>query len=72
VPGWQTLENDVASEAMGLIQRRLAEIRAGEVRLNRDGDRQFFEKHAGIRPYALETSPLIDLFTVLGEAEEAQ
>ena len=72
VPGWQTLENDVASRAMALIQRRLAEVSAGEVRLNREGDVEFFEKQAGIKPYVLENSPLIDLFTVAGEAEEAQ
>ena len=72
VPGWQTLENDVASRAMALIQRRLGEVRAGEARLNRYGDAEFFDKQAGIKPYALENSPLIDLFTVAGEAEEAQ
>lgn len=72
VPGWQTLENDVASRAVALIQQRLGEVRAGEARLNREGDTEFFEKEAGIKPYALENSPLIDLFTVAGEAEEAQ
>ena len=72
VPGWQTLENDVASRAMALIQRRLTEVSAGEVRLNREGDVEFFEKQAGIKPYVLENSPLIDLFTVAGETEEAQ
>ena len=72
VPGWQTLENDVASRAMTLIQHRLAEVKVGEVRLNREGDVEFFEKQAGIKPYVLENSPLIDLFTVAGEAEEAQ
>jgi hypothetical protein len=57
---------------MALIQQRLGEVRAGEARLNRDGDAEFFDKQAGIKPYALENSPLIDLFTVAGEAEEAQ
>ncbi len=72
VPGWQTLENDVASQAMALIQQRLSEVNAGEVRLNREGDAEFFDKQAGIKPYALDESPLIYLFTVAGEAEEAQ
>ncbi len=72
IPGWQTLENDVASQAMTLIKGRLVEVGAGEVRLNRGGDAQFYEKKAGIKPYALKNSPLIDLFTVPGEAEEAQ
>jgi hypothetical protein len=57
---------------MALIRRRLAEIRTGEVRLNREGDAEFFEKEAGIKPYALENSPLIGLFSVPGDAEEAQ
>lgn len=72
IPGWQTLGNDVASHAMSLIRRRLAEVGAGEARLNREGDAQFFEKQAGIKPYALEDSPLIGLFSLPGEAEEAQ
>jgi hypothetical protein len=72
VPGWQTLENDVASRAMAMIQQRLAQVRAGEARLNRGGDAEFFEKQAGIKPYALENSPLINLFTIEGESEEAQ
>ena len=72
VPGWQTLENDVSTQAMALIRQRLAEVSVGEVRLNRGGDAEFFEKQAGIKPYDLENSPLIDLFTVAGEAEEAQ
>ncbi len=72
VPGWQTLGNDVASQAMALIQQRLCEVSVGEVRLNRESDAEFFEKQAGIKPYALKNSPLIDLFTVAGESEEAQ
>ena len=69
VPGWQTLENDVASQAMALIRQRLGQVRAGEVRLNRDSDAKFFEKEAGITPYALQNSPLIGLFTVAGEPQ---
>ena len=72
VPGWQALENDVAGRAMALIQRRLSEVRGGNLCLNRDGDAEFFEKQAGITPCALTNSPLIGLFTVPGEAEEAQ
>ncbi len=72
IPGWQALENDVAGRAMALIQRRLAETRAGDLRLNRDGDAEFFEKRAGVKPYALENSPLIGLFTLPGDTEEAE
>ncbi len=64
VPGWQTLKNDVASEAMERIQKRLEEVKAGKVCRNQDGDAKFFEKQAGINPYVLKNNPLIDLFTV--------
>ena len=47
VPGWQTLENDVSSQAMALIQQRLAEVSAGEVRLNRAGDAEFSRSRPG-------------------------
>lgn len=72
IPGWQTLENDIAEQAMALIRRRLAELRKGKLQLNREGDAEFFEKQAGIRPYALANSPLISLFTLPGKAVEAQ
>lgn len=72
IPGWRTLDNDVAEAAMALIRRRLEEVRAGELWLNREGDAEFFEKEAGIKPYALEASPLVGLFTLPGDAVEAQ
>lgn len=71
VPGWRTLGNDIAGEAMTRIQQRIGEVRAGELRLNRDGDGEFFEKQAGIKPYALEVSPLIGLFSLPADPEEA-
>ncbi len=72
IPGWRTLDNDVAEAAMALIRRRLEEVRAGELWLNREGDAEFFEKEAGITPYALEASPLVGLFILPGDAVEAQ
>ncbi len=72
IPGWQVLQDDVAGRAMALIQRRLTEVRAGTLCLNRDGDAEFFEKRAGIKPYALDNSPLIGLYTLPGAAVEAQ
>ncbi len=72
VPGWQALENDVAGRAMALIRRRLAEVRKGHMCLNREGDAAFFEKQAGIKPYALVNSPLVGLFTLPGEAVETE
>ena len=46
------------------IGARIAEIRAGQRKLNRESDRDFFEKQAGLTPYALDNSPLIGLFAV--------
>jgi len=71
VPGWYVLENEVAGEAMEGIKQRVEEVSTGEVRLNRQGDVDSLEKQTGIKPYALETSPLIELFTMAGESEEA-
>jgi hypothetical protein len=72
IPGWEVLEGDVAHLAMNLIRERLREVRAGQLYLNREGDAQFFEKQAGLTPYALGNSPLIALFTVPGGAREAE
>ena len=69
IPGWHVLDNDVAEHAMALIRKRLDEVKAGRLSLNRAGDQAFFEKQAGITPYALENSPLVALFTLDGEAE---
>lgn len=72
IPGWEVLEGDVAHLAMGLIRERLREVSAGQLILNREGDAQFFDKQAGVKPYALDNSPLIPLFTLPGEAREAE
>jgi ATP-dependent helicase/nuclease subunit B len=72
VPGWRTLGNDIAAEALALIGQRIEGIRAGRIRLNRAGDREFFEKKAGVTPYALEVSPLITLFSLPEEDEEGE
>ncbi|MCU7910164.1 MAG: PD-(D/E)XK nuclease family protein [Candidatus Thiodiazotropha sp. (ex Lucinoma aequizonata)] len=71
IPGWEVMDGDVASHAIELIERRLREVRAGLLCLNREGDSVFFDKQAGVKPYALENSPLIPLFTMSGEADEA-
>jgi hypothetical protein len=70
IPHWEALDGDIAGHAIGLIERRLNEVRDGWLSLNREGDTLFFDKQAGMRPYALENSPLIPLFTVPDEAEE--
>ena len=72
IPGWEVLDGDVAHFAMDLIRERLREVGEGHLYLNREGDSQFFDKEAGVKPYALENSTLIPLFTVPGEAREAE
>jgi len=72
IPHWETLEGDIAGQAIALIEKRLREIREGLLCLNREGDAQYFDKQAGIKPYALANSPLIALFSMPGEAEELQ
>ena len=72
IPGWEVLDGDVAQLAMDLIKERLREVGEGHLYLNREGDRQFFDKGAGVKPYALENSALIPLFTIPGEAREIE
>jgi hypothetical protein len=67
IAGWQALGGDIASEALGRIRQHLAEVQAGRVTLNRAGDGKFFEDKAGIKPYALEASPLTTLFMLPDE-----
>jgi PD-(D/E)XK nuclease superfamily len=71
VPGWEVLDNDVSVEAMSLIHARIAELKKGTIRLNRETDAEFFEKKAGVKPYALDVTPLTGLF-MLVEAEAEQ
>ena len=71
LPGWEVLDGDVSAVAMSLIDQRLAELRQGKVRLNRDTDAEFFDKEAGIKPYALEVTPLTGLFMLAGDKGES-
>jgi hypothetical protein len=71
VPGWRVVEGDIAGEALTRIGQRIAEVRSGKLALNRAGDQEFFEKKAGLTPYALQKSPLIELFSLPDEETEA-
>ena len=72
VPGWRVVEGDIAGEALARIGQRIAEVRSGKLALNRAGDQEFFEKKAGLTPYALQKSPLIGLFSLPDEETEAE
>jgi ATP-dependent helicase/nuclease subunit B len=67
----QVLTGDISANAMSAIHRRLKEVRGGTVLLNKAEDEQYFEKQAGIHPYALDNSPLIRLFMHPSGEEEA-
>ena len=71
VPGWRVVEGDIAGESLARIGQRIAEVRSGKLALNRAGDQEFFEKKAGLTPYALQKSPLIGLFSLPDEETEA-
>lgn len=63
VRGWDAVGEDVAELATTGIAESLAELRKGIVRLNEESDREFFAD-VGLSPYALDVSPLVDLFTI--------
>jgi len=63
IPGWDCISSDVSSNAIDLIRTRLKEVQKGDIELNTLSDRDFFDKEAGIKPYALDDTPLISLFT---------
>ena len=63
VRGWDTVGEDVAKRATTGIAESLAELRKGVVPLNRTADRKYLAD-VGLSSYALDVSPLIDLFTL--------
>jgi len=71
-PGVATvMEGDISAAAIDGLTRALAEVGAGRVRLNTEGDRAFFEKTAKLAPYALDASPLVARF-LIADAEAAE
>ena len=66
IRGWHAVDEDVTREASAIIRERLAELRTGAVRLNLATDREYFEKQCGIHPFALDASPLIELYALPG------
>ena len=62
VTGWHAIEGDVAGEAIGKIRHRLGQARQGKVEMNNQGDREAFKKDWGVTAFALDLSPLVELF----------
>jgi hypothetical protein len=71
VPGWEVLANDISSEAMRHLDRRLDQIRKGMVRLNTADDEKWWKDNAALPIYALDESPLLRLFMHPEEGEGA-
>ncbi len=62
VIGWHAVEGDVAGEAISKIRDRLEQARHGEIEMNHQGDREAFKKEWGVTAFALDLSPLVELF----------
>ncbi len=60
--GWRHIGNDISREALTRIAQHVADARIGKLKLNRVGDEDFFDKRAGLNPYALDKSPLTSIF----------
>jgi hypothetical protein len=71
VPGWEVIDDDVSTKAMSLINERIKELKGGQVRLTRENDAEWFEKKAGVKPYALDVTPLTSLFMLADEEGES-
>ncbi len=62
--GWQKVAGPVDRNASRKLGARLLELGFGYVSLNVEGDRVHWEKECGIRPYAMDISPLVELFAI--------
>ena len=69
VPGWEVLPTDISSRAMQHLDRRLAQIRRGTVKLNTTADEDWWAQNASLPVYALENSPLLRLFMRIAEGD---
>ena len=62
VTGWHAVEGDVAEGAIGKIRHHLEQARKGEIEMNYQGDREAIKKDWGVTAFALDLSPLVELF----------
>jgi hypothetical protein len=62
VSGLETIDIDISSQAIKYLDRRLLQIRKGQVALNTTADEKWWEDNASLTIYALDNSPLIRLF----------
>jgi hypothetical protein len=60
--GCYELGENISAGALALIRERLSQLRQGIVLLNNDTDEKDLPKQTGIKPYALDNTPLARLF----------
>ncbi|MDE0262762.1 MAG: PD-(D/E)XK nuclease family protein [Bryobacterales bacterium] len=71
VTGWHAIEGDVAEGAIGKIRNQLGQVRKGEIEMNCQGDREAFKKDWGVTAFALDLSPLVELFAAEAAARDS-
>lgn len=70
VTGWHAIEGDVAEGAISKIRHHLEQARNGEIEMNCRGDREAFKKEWGVTAFALDLSPLVELFAAEAAARD--
>ena len=71
VTGWRAIAGDVAEGAIGKIRDHLGQVRKGEIEMNYQGDREAFKKDWGVTAFALDLSPLVELFAAEAAARDS-
>ena len=71
VTGWRAIPGDVAEGAIGKIRNHLGQVRKGEIEMNYQGDREAFKKDWGVTAFALDLSPLVELFAAEAAARDS-
>lgn len=66
-PRVEDLSEAIAAHSLPLLQKRLAEVGAGHIQLNGDGDEDFLSKKARVTPYAFDASPLVRAMMIVGQ-----
>lgn len=67
VPSAKTIEEDVSVNALREIGESITSLRKGRVKMNYAGDAKQLSDHKGLSTFALDRSPLVNLFSVPGE-----
>jgi RecB family exonuclease len=62
IAGFLEMGDGISENALMMIRERIGQLEAGRIALNSTADEEWFEKNAGIKPYAFDNSPLVRLF----------